>query len=144
MIGDSFLRKTLFSIGLSWCLLGSLQAQDCPDRATFEVVHEQTPNGKGGEITVTFTGLHGDIDPFTGKFQYHLWNRNTGFVYDQGKMDPGFNINPDITFSFHSPGTVTFGNVPPQSGYVVILTSPDCRGKFQPEAGEITIKAFNK
>ena len=143
-MGESFLRKTLFSAALFLGLSLSLQAQDCPKRAEFQIVHEQTPNGNDGQITVTFSGLSEDMDPTAGNFQYHLWNRNTGYVYDQGRMDPGFHLDPDITFSFRSPGTITFGNVPPQSGYVVILTSPDCRGQFQPETGEITIKALNK
>ena len=125
-------------------LTTSLLAQECPDEATFQVTHEQTSGGNDGTITVTFSGLYGDMNPAAGSFHYHLWNKNTGYVYDQGQMDPGFHINPNITFNFRAPGTVTFSNVPPQSGYVVILTSSDCRGQFHPETCKITVKAYNK
>ncbi len=84
------------------------------------------------------------MDPEAGDFHYHLWNKNTGYVYDQGQMDPGFHINPNITFNFRAPGTITFGNVPPRSGYVIILTNQECQRKFNPETGEVTVKAYNK
>ena len=125
-------------------LTASLRAQECPDEATFKVTHEQTPGGNDGAITVTFSGLHGDMDPEAGDYSYHLWNKNTGYVYDQGQMDPGFHIDPNITFNFRSPGTITFDKVPPQSGYVVILTSSDCRGQFHPKTGEVAVMAYNK
>ena len=146
-MGERFLRNALLYSGFLLGLSLSLRAQDCPDQATFEVIDEQSPGGNDGQITVTFSGLHGGMDPAAGEFQYHLWNEHSGYVYDQGRMDPGFHIDPNITFSFRPPATITFGKVPPQSGYVIIttsLTSSDCRGQFHPETGEITVKAYNK
>ncbi len=145
MMGDSFLRNTLLFTGLFWCLFGSLQAQDCPQNAEFRVVHEQTPNGNDGEITVTFSGLHGDMTPSEQGLQYSLWNREVnGYVYDQAKLDPGFHLDSRITQRFKTPGTITFRNVPARSGYTIVLTGSSCRKTFNPATGEITIKAFNK
>ena len=144
-MGDSFLCNTLFSIGLFLCLTGSLRAQDCPDQATFNIVHEQTPDGNDGEITVTFSGLHGDMTPGEQGFQYSLWNREvSGYIYNPAHIDPGFHEDQQITLSFRSPGTVIFKNVPSRSGYIVVLTSPSCQDQFSPKTGEITVKAFNK
>ena len=144
-MGDSFLRNTLLFTGLFWCLFGSLQAQDCPQNAEFRVVHEQTPNGNDGEITVTFSGLHGDMTPSEQGLQYSLWNREiNGYVYNPAHIDPGFSENPQIRLSFRAPGIVTFKNVPAQSGYVVVLTSSACQQTYSPATGEVTVKAFNK
>ena len=144
-MGDSFLRNTLFSIGLFLCLSGTLQAQDCPDQAKFTVVHEQTPGGNDGKITVTFSGLHGDMTPSEQGIQYSLWNKEAnGYVHNPARIDPGFHEDPSITTSFRAPGTITFENVPARSGYVVVLTSPSCQKQFSSEAGEITVKALNK
>ncbi len=96
-MGERFLRNALLYSGFLLGLSLTLRAQDCPDNATFEVTHEQTPGGNDGTITVTFTGLHGNMDPKAGTFSYHLWNKNTGYVYDQGQMDPGLYIDSNIT-----------------------------------------------
>ncbi|MGB3851750.1 MAG: hypothetical protein WA958_17410 [Tunicatimonas sp.] len=143
-MGERFLRNALLYSGFLLGLSLTLRAQDCPDNATFEVTHEQTPGGNDGSITVTFTGLHGNMDPKAGTFRYHLWNKNTGYVYDQGQMDPGLYIDSNITFNFRSPGTITFDKVPPRSGYVVILTSSDCQGQFHLETGEVVVEAYKQ
>ena len=145
MIGESFLHKTLFFAVLSLGLSLSLRAQDCPEQAEFQIVHEQTPNGNDGQITVTFSGLQGDMTPGEQKFQYSLWNREVnGYIHNPAHIDPGFHEDLRVTASFLAPGTITFKNLPPRSGYVIVLTSSSCQKTFIPETGEITVKAFNQ
>lgn len=144
-MGERFLRNALLYSGFLLGLSLTLRAQDCPDNATFEVTHEQTPGGNDGTITVTFTGLHGNMDPAAGSFQYSLWEKEAnGYVYDEANIDPGFSKDPRIALDFDAPATITFTQLPPSSGYVVILTGTSCQRQLTPSSEEIPVKAFKE
>ena len=143
-MGESFLRKTLFSVALLLGLSLSLWAQDCPDRAEFTVVDEQVPGG-GGEITVTFYGLPEDMQPSQEGILYSLLSTQIGgYVHNPARIDPGFHEDDRVTVSFRPPGTITFHNVPPSFGYSVVLTSSSCQKQFSSMPEGITVKASRK
>jgi hypothetical protein len=141
-MGERFLRNALLYSGFLLGLSLTLRAQECPDKATFEVTDEQTPGGNDGSITVTFSGLYGDMDPAADNFQYSLFNKEIGgYLYDAALLGPDFYENSRITLNFRPPGTLTFQNLPPQSGYIVVLTSPSCQKLYNSTAEGITVKA---